>query len=253
MVTLPTEAAEQPDLVSRMTVSGMDIARVNCAHDEPVLWQRMIDNVRGTKRPNGHRPRIAMDLGGPKLRTGPLQPVRVPYASRPERDALGVVTVPALAWLTADPETCCRAATSRQSCQSRTRAGSSVGVWETESNLSTAAAPIRHWVVVEVPSRGLPGDGEADRLRVHRSQALLPDGCRGGCRRDRRAARGRAGPSCRPRRPPHPHPQPRTRHTHPRRQRPPDRLHPSRGLRASQARRARLARRRQDRRESCYG
>jgi pyruvate kinase len=59
MVTLPTAAADDPDLVVRMTERGMDIARVNCAHDDPEIWKRTIDHVRSTRRANGHRPRVA--------------------------------------------------------------------------------------------------------------------------------------------------------------------------------------------------
>jgi pyruvate kinase len=101
MVTLPTEAAEQPDFVARMTASGMDLARVNCAHDGPEAWTRMIDHVRSTRRPDGHRPRVAMDLAGPKLRTGPLQPGPRVVRISPRRDRLGHVITPALVWLTA--------------------------------------------------------------------------------------------------------------------------------------------------------
>ncbi len=153
MVTLPTEAAEQPDLVSRMTVSGMDIARVNCAHDAPELWERMIDNVRATKRPNGHRPRIAMDLGGPKLRTGPLQPGPRAVRISPKRDRLGVVTVPALAWLTADPG---RAVVPPRvtvvpvddaGWLERRRVGDRL-------ELVDSRGAVRHWVVVEVRAEG---------------------------------------------------------------------------------------------------
>jgi pyruvate kinase len=101
MVTLPTGAADDPDLVAQMTKNGMDIARVNCAHDHPEIWQQMIDHVRSTRRTNGHRPRIAMDLAGPKLRTGPLHPGPRVVRISPRRDRLGHVTTPALVWLTA--------------------------------------------------------------------------------------------------------------------------------------------------------
>jgi pyruvate kinase len=101
MVTLPIGAADDPDLVSQMTANGMDIARVNCAHDGAEIWTRMIDHVRSTRRPNGHRPRVAMDLAGPKLRTGRLHPGPRVVRISPRRDALGHVTTPALVWLTA--------------------------------------------------------------------------------------------------------------------------------------------------------
>ena len=42
-----------------------------------------------------------MDLAGPKLRTGPIQPGPRVVKLRPRRDALGRVLAPARAWLTA--------------------------------------------------------------------------------------------------------------------------------------------------------
>jgi pyruvate kinase len=101
MVTLPTEAADQPELLANMTAQGMDIVRVNCAHDGPDVWQRMIGHGRAHRRPNGDVPRISMDLGGPKSRTGPLQPGPRAVRVSPSRDRLGAVTEPALVWLTA--------------------------------------------------------------------------------------------------------------------------------------------------------
>lgn len=109
MVTLPTHAADDPNLVAQMTESGMDIARVNCAHDGPDIWQRMIDHVHATRRTNGHRPRVAMDLAGPKLRTGPLHPGPRVVRISPRRDRLGVVAAPALVRLTADQTVAFRA------------------------------------------------------------------------------------------------------------------------------------------------
>lgn len=70
MVTMPTQAADDPDLVRAMGAAGMDVARVNCAHDGPAEWARMIESVRALPG----RVRVAMDLAGPKLRTGPLEP-----------------------------------------------------------------------------------------------------------------------------------------------------------------------------------
>jgi pyruvate kinase len=102
MVTLPTAAGDDADLVAQMTTGGMDIARINCAHDGPETWSRMIDHVRATRRPNGQRPRVAMDLAGPKLRTGPLHPGPRVVRISPRRDRLGHVAAPALVWLTAN-------------------------------------------------------------------------------------------------------------------------------------------------------
>ena len=148
MVTVPTEAADQPDLVAQMTANGMDIARVNCAHDDPEVWERMIKNVRVTKRPNGHRPRIAMDLGGPKLRTGSLQPGPRVVRISPRRDRLGVVTAPALLWLTADagataPASATVVPVDDARWLGRRRLGDRI-------ELVDSRDATRHWMVVEV-------------------------------------------------------------------------------------------------------
>lgn len=99
MVTLPSEAADDPDLVGRMGAAGMDIARVNCAHDGPDEWARMVASVRAL--PGGVR--VAMDLGGPKLRTGPLEPGPQVLKVRPQRGDRGVVQRPARVLLVAEP------------------------------------------------------------------------------------------------------------------------------------------------------
>ena len=38
MVTLPTEAALDYSLVSSLLEKGMACARINCVHDDPVIW-----------------------------------------------------------------------------------------------------------------------------------------------------------------------------------------------------------------------
>ncbi|MDX1564872.1 MAG: pyruvate kinase [Phycisphaeraceae bacterium] len=73
MVTLPSEAADEPDLVRDMVAAGMNCARINCAHDEPDVWGRMAAHVAAARRELGTPCRIFMDLAGPKLRTGPLR------------------------------------------------------------------------------------------------------------------------------------------------------------------------------------
>ncbi|KAB1644255.1 pyruvate kinase [Gulosibacter chungangensis] len=88
MVTLPTEAAHSTTLVQRMGRAGMDIARINCAHDSESEWSSMINSVRAL--PDSVR--VAMDLGGPKLRTGPLMPGPQVLKVKPLRDDYGRVS-----------------------------------------------------------------------------------------------------------------------------------------------------------------
>lgn len=100
MVTLPSEAATDPEIAGDLLERGMNIARINCAHDDERAWRMMAENVRAAAAASGRTCLIAMDLGGPKLRTGPVQPGPRVVKLRPQRDALGRVTTPARAWLT---------------------------------------------------------------------------------------------------------------------------------------------------------
>jgi pyruvate kinase len=95
MVTLPAEAAEEPAWVSELVEAGMGLARINCAHDSPTVWRRCVENVRQAQRATGRDCRIAMDLAGPKLRTGPLPSEPGVVEGRPRRDRYGRLLRPA--------------------------------------------------------------------------------------------------------------------------------------------------------------
>ena len=99
MVTLPTEAADDYKLVKKLFNSGMNSARINCAHDDAQVWERMIKNIEKAKKQTGRNCKICMDLGGPKLRTGSMRQGPKVVHLTPERDLLGKVTSPAEAWL----------------------------------------------------------------------------------------------------------------------------------------------------------
>ncbi|MBG6056393.1 pyruvate kinase [Salinibacterium sp. CAN_S4] len=98
MVTFPSEAATDCALVTTMLSSGMDIARINCAHDDADAWSAMIRNVRAAEAELGKSCLISMDLAGPKLRTGPLVPRAQVVKVKPERDERGMVVTPAAVW-----------------------------------------------------------------------------------------------------------------------------------------------------------
>ncbi|WP_445382600.1 pyruvate kinase [Robiginitalea sp. IMCC43444] len=95
MVTQPTEAAFNPQLVLEMVQAGMNCARINCAHDSPEIWKMMIDNVRQAAKTTGRNVKIAMDLAGPKNRTGVMAQGPKVRKYRPTRDARGITTGPA--------------------------------------------------------------------------------------------------------------------------------------------------------------
>ena len=95
MVTLPDEATRDAELVARLVGAGMDVARINGAHGEPADWLAMARHVRAAAEAAGRAVRIAFDLAGPKLRTGPLPPGPAVLKLRPQRDRLGRVLAPA--------------------------------------------------------------------------------------------------------------------------------------------------------------
>lgn len=76
MVTLPTEAARDPELALSLIENGADLVRINCAHDGTDEWRAMIDNVRSAADAMQRPVRILMDLAGPKCRTGEVQALK---------------------------------------------------------------------------------------------------------------------------------------------------------------------------------
>jgi len=101
MLTMPTEAARDYSTVRNLLEAGMDCMRINCAHDEPAAWQRMVQHLRRARQASGRRCSVLMDLAGPKLRTGDVEPGPAAQKLRPQRDPFGGVTAPAVVWLTA--------------------------------------------------------------------------------------------------------------------------------------------------------
>ena len=100
MVTMPSEAADDYTLVSHLLREGMDCMRINCAHDGPDRWSRMIEHLRLAQERHNRPCRILMDLAGPKVRTGRLEAGPPVVRIRPRRDAFGRVREPARVWLT---------------------------------------------------------------------------------------------------------------------------------------------------------
>jgi pyruvate kinase len=99
MVTMPSQAADDYTLVHHLIEHGMDCMRVNCAHDDEARWARMITHLRRAQEATGRKCRVLMDLAGPKLRTGPLEPGPAVVKVKPARDAFGHVIQPARVWL----------------------------------------------------------------------------------------------------------------------------------------------------------
>lgn len=94
MVTLPSEAATDPGLVRELVAAGMDVARINCAHDDAPAWRAMAKQVRRAAKAAQREVKILMDLGGPKIRTGSIPPGPQVLRLKPQRDELGFAVHP---------------------------------------------------------------------------------------------------------------------------------------------------------------
>lgn len=103
MVTQPSEAADDYQIVHDMVSRGMNCARVNCAHDDPETWLKIIKKVNKASNALGKKVKIAMDLAGPKIRTGEIVPGPQVVKVTPERDHVGRVTNPAIIKLVDEP------------------------------------------------------------------------------------------------------------------------------------------------------
>lgn len=94
MVTQPSDAAQNPNLVELMMSAGMNTLRINCAHDGPREWLAMIEHARLAMQKSKKNNKISMDLGGPKIRTGQMVPGPQVVHLRPPRNNYGHIIAP---------------------------------------------------------------------------------------------------------------------------------------------------------------
>ncbi|XOV86799.1 MAG: pyruvate kinase [Pseudomonadota bacterium] len=102
MVTMPSEAASNYQLVHDLLAAGMDCMRINCAHDDATAWARMISHLEQARRALNRPCRVQLDLGGPKLRTCDIHQRLTVLRLKPRRDTSGQVTEPARLLLVSD-------------------------------------------------------------------------------------------------------------------------------------------------------
>ena len=69
MVTIDSEFADDTKYIASLLENGMNIARINCAHDNAPMWTIMVKNVKKASVKMGLPCKIYMDLAGPKIRT----------------------------------------------------------------------------------------------------------------------------------------------------------------------------------------
>jgi len=69
MVTFDASFADNYALIKNLLQNGMNVARINCAHDDEATWAKMIHHLKRACRYTGLTCKIYMDLAGPKIRT----------------------------------------------------------------------------------------------------------------------------------------------------------------------------------------
>ncbi len=69
MVTFDTSFATNYALIKSLLLNGMNVARINCAHDDEAVWSGMISKLKKACFQTGKACKIYMDLAGPKIRT----------------------------------------------------------------------------------------------------------------------------------------------------------------------------------------
>ena len=99
MVTLPTAVAYDYQLAHDMIASGMNCARINCAHDSEKEWSLMIGHIRSASKKLKKKCKISMDLGGPKVRTCALTAGPKVKKFRPTKDVRGNVIKDCELWM----------------------------------------------------------------------------------------------------------------------------------------------------------
>ena len=73
LITCPTEAADDPNFMMELARRGVEAVRINCAHDDPDAWGRMVGHLHAARGATGHAMKVFMDLAGPKIRTGEIR------------------------------------------------------------------------------------------------------------------------------------------------------------------------------------
>jgi pyruvate kinase len=94
MVTAPSAKEADAAWMAKMLREGMNVLRINCAHEDAERWDAMIRALAEARRETGRECRVLMDLAGPKIRTGTITGPRV-TTWKPTRDNMGKVIAPA--------------------------------------------------------------------------------------------------------------------------------------------------------------
>jgi len=69
MVTFDSSFLNDYTLIKNLLLNGMNVARINCAHDDESVWENLILLIKKACDKTSKQCKIYMDLAGPKIRT----------------------------------------------------------------------------------------------------------------------------------------------------------------------------------------
>src|SRR6478609_1760305 len=95
MVTAPSAEEADREWLARLLEAGMNVLRINCAHETEADWAKIIDALAQARQQTGKPCRVLMDLAGPKIRTGTIKSKRRVATWKPQRDDIGKPIAPA--------------------------------------------------------------------------------------------------------------------------------------------------------------
>src|SRR5512136_414083 len=67
-------ASDSPEMLERIILAGLNIARLNFSHGDFTGHADRIARIRAAEKATGHRVTIMADLPGPKMRLGKIDP-----------------------------------------------------------------------------------------------------------------------------------------------------------------------------------
>ena len=69
MITFDASFANNYALIKNLLQNGMNVARINCAHDDEAVWSKLIHHLKRACKYTGLTCKVYMDMAGPKIRT----------------------------------------------------------------------------------------------------------------------------------------------------------------------------------------
>lgn len=96
MVTFDKKFGTDIAHIKMLLENGMNVARINCAHDSKEVWLKMIQSILKAQKETGMKCKIHMDLAGPKI--------RVKLLNKGKDDGKVKIRVGDLIWLSDSPE-----------------------------------------------------------------------------------------------------------------------------------------------------